>query len=40
MILGHKIMGRICPVTGHAQKFKVGDLASVGCMAESCQHYS
>jgi uncharacterized zinc-type alcohol dehydrogenase-like protein len=38
MVPGHEIVGRISQVGGHVQKFKVGDLAGVGCMVDSCQH--
>lgn len=35
---GHEIVGRVCAV-GHAVKeFKVGDLAGVGCLVDSCGH--
>jgi len=37
MVPGHEIVGRISQVGGHVQKFKVGDLAGVGCMVDSCQ---
>jgi uncharacterized zinc-type alcohol dehydrogenase-like protein len=37
MVPGHEIVGRIRQVGGHVQKFKVGDLAGVGCMVDSCQ---
>ncbi|MFP9098124.1 NAD(P)-dependent alcohol dehydrogenase [Flavobacterium sp. RHBU_24] len=36
MVPGHEIVGRIAAVGGHVTKFKVGDLAGVGCMVESC----
>jgi D-arabinose 1-dehydrogenase-like Zn-dependent alcohol dehydrogenase len=32
---GHEIVGRIVSVGGHVNKFKVGDLAAVGCMVDS-----
>jgi uncharacterized zinc-type alcohol dehydrogenase-like protein len=32
---GHEIVGRITSVGGHVKKFKVGDLAAVGCMVDS-----
>src|SRR3954470_3528602 len=34
---GHEIVGRIISVGDHVSKFKVGDLAGVGCMVDSCR---
>ena len=34
---GHEIVGRVVEVGGEVTKFKVGDLAGVGCMVESCR---
>ncbi|WP_394678694.1 NAD(P)-dependent alcohol dehydrogenase [uncultured Sphingobacterium sp.] len=34
---GHEIVGRITAVGDHVTKFKVGDLAGVGCMVDSCR---
>jgi uncharacterized zinc-type alcohol dehydrogenase-like protein len=34
---GHEIVGRIVSVGAHVTKFKVGDLAGVGCMVDSCR---
>jgi alcohol dehydrogenase (NADP+) len=34
---GHEIVGRVVSVGGHVNKFKVGDLAAVGCMVDSCR---
>jgi len=34
---GHEIVGRIVSVGDHVKKFKVGDLAAVGCMVDSCR---
>src|SRR4029079_11066441 len=34
---GHEIVGRIVSVGDHVEKFKVGDLAAVGCMVDSCR---
>src|SRR4051812_35026461 len=34
---GHEIVGRIVSVGDHVTKFKVGDLAAVGCMVDSCR---
>ena len=37
---GHEIVGRVVEVGTHVSKFKVGDLAGVGCMVDSCRHCS
>lgn len=37
MVPGHEIVGNITKVGDHVKKFKVGDLAGVGCMVDSCQ---
>ena len=34
---GHEIVGRVTAVGGEVTKFKVGDLAAVGCMVDSCR---
>ncbi len=34
---GHEIVGRVISVGDHVTKFKVGDLAAVGCMVDSCR---
>lgn len=34
---GHEIVGRVSAVGNHVTKFKVGDLAGVGCMVDSCR---
>jgi len=34
---GHEIVGKVVEVGGEVAKFKVGDLAGVGCMVESCR---
>ena len=34
---GHEIVGRVARVGSHVSKFKVGDLAAVGCMVDSCR---
>lgn len=34
---GHEIVGKIVSVGNHITKFKVGDLAAVGCMVDSCR---
>ncbi|MCB2377912.1 NAD(P)-dependent alcohol dehydrogenase [Hymenobacter sp. BT635] len=37
MVPGHEIVGRVTQVGAHVKNFKVGDLAGVGCMVDSCQ---
>lgn len=37
MVPGHEIVGKVVSVGNHVKKFKVGDLAAVGCMVDSCQ---
>lgn len=37
MVPGHEIVGKIVKVGDHVKGFKVGDLAGVGCMVDSCQ---
>jgi uncharacterized zinc-type alcohol dehydrogenase-like protein len=37
MVPGHEIVGRVTKVGSHVTKFKVGDLAGVGCMVDSCR---
>ena len=32
---GHEIVGKVTKVGAHVKKFKVGDLAAVGCMVDS-----
>src|SRR3954452_5433868 len=34
---GHEIVGRVVNAGNHGTKFKVGDLAAVGCMVDSCR---
>lgn len=34
---GHEIVGKVVSVGNHVKKFKVGDLAAVGCMVDSCR---
>jgi uncharacterized zinc-type alcohol dehydrogenase-like protein len=36
VIPGHEIVGRVTNVGGEVTKFKVGDLAAVGCLVDSC----
>ena len=35
---GHEIVGRVIAIGERVNKFKVGDLAGVGCMVDSCGH--
>jgi len=35
---GHEIVGRVVAVGNKVQGYKVGDLAAVGCMVDSCGH--
>lgn len=37
IVPGHEIVGRVTKVGNHVSKFKVGDLAAVGCMVDSCR---
>jgi uncharacterized zinc-type alcohol dehydrogenase-like protein len=37
---GHEIVGRVTNVGSEVTKFKVGDLAAVGCLVDSCQSCS
>src|SRR5271154_2863398 len=37
MVPGHEIVGRVSHVGGAVKKFKVGDLAGVGVMVDSCR---
>jgi len=37
IVPGHEIVGRISKVGGSVTKFKVGDLAGVGCIVDSCR---
>ncbi len=34
---GHEIVGKVTAVGDHVKKFKVGDLAAIGCMVDSCR---
>lgn len=36
-IPGHEIVGRVTKVGDHVTKFKVGDLAGIGCLVDSCR---
>jgi uncharacterized zinc-type alcohol dehydrogenase-like protein len=37
VVPGHEILGRVTRVGKEARKFKVGDLAAVGCLVDSCR---
>jgi alcohol dehydrogenase (NADP+) len=37
MVPGHEIVGRVTQVGKGVQRFRVGDLAGVGCMVDSCR---
>src|SRR5690349_22959399 len=37
MVPGHEIIGRVKQVGQHVTKLKVGDMAGVGCMVDSCR---
>jgi uncharacterized zinc-type alcohol dehydrogenase-like protein len=37
MVPGHEIVGKVIKVGDHVKKFKVDQLAGVGCMVDSCQ---
>ena len=37
MVPGHEIVGRVTHVGASVRKFKVGDLAAVGCMVDACR---
>src|SRR5664279_3677441 len=36
VVPGHEIVGRVVKTGSEVKKFKVGDLAAVGCMVDSC----
>ncbi len=38
LVPGHEIVGRVTEIGTGVQKFKVGDLAAVGCIVDSCGH--
>ena len=37
MVPGHEIVGRVAQVGSEVERFKVGDLAGVGCFVDSCR---
>ena len=38
IVPGHEMVGRVTAVGGHVKDFKVGELAAVGCIVDSCGH--
>jgi uncharacterized zinc-type alcohol dehydrogenase-like protein len=36
LVPGHEIVGKVTRVGEHVEKFKVGDLAAIGCIVDSC----
>ncbi len=40
VVPGHEILGRVTRVGKEVRKFKVGDLAAVGCLVDSCRECS
>ena len=38
LVPGHEIVGRVTKVGSEVRAFKVGDLAAVGCMVDSCRN--
>lgn len=37
IVPGHEIVGKVIKIGNHVTKFKVGDLAGVGCLVDSCR---
>lgn len=37
IVPGHEIVGRVTAVGDHVKKFKIGDLAGIGCLVDSCR---
>ncbi len=37
LVPGHEIVGKVTAVGPHVKKFKVGDLAGIGCLVDSCR---
>jgi len=37
VVPGHEIVGKVTAIGNHVTKFKIGDLAAVGCMVDSCR---
>src|SRR5687768_11571901 len=40
VVPGHEIVGRVTAVGNEVKKFRVGDLAGVGCLVDSCRECS
>lgn len=40
LVPGHEIVGRVTAVGDQVSKFKVGDMAAIGCIVDSCRHCS
>lgn len=38
IVPGHEIVGRVIAIGDHVKNFKIGDLAAVGCIVDSCGH--
>lgn len=38
IVPGHEIVGKVTRVGDHVKDFKIGDIAAVGCMVDSCRH--
>lgn len=38
IVPGHEMVGKVTAVGDHVKNFKVGDLAAVGCIVDSCGH--
>lgn len=38
IVPGHEIVGRITAVGEHVKNFKIGELAGIGCIVDSCDH--
>lgn len=38
IVPGHEIVGRVTAIGHQVQHFKIGDLAAVGCIVDSCNH--
>lgn len=38
IVPGHEMVGKVTAVGNHVKNFKVGDLAAVGCIVDSCGH--
>jgi uncharacterized zinc-type alcohol dehydrogenase-like protein len=38
IVPGHEMVGRVTAIGSHVKNFKVGELAAVGCIVDSCDH--